>query len=47
MTPAGAIAPLPFLPEAVIFDMDGLMLDSERAINACMGRAAPARRPDR
>ena len=40
MTPAGAIAPLPFLPEAVIFDMDGLMLDSERAINACMAQAA-------
>jgi HAD superfamily hydrolase (TIGR01509 family) len=34
------IAPLPFLPDAVIFDMDGLMLDSERAINACMSRAA-------
>lgn len=34
------IAPLPFAPEAVIFDMDGLMLDSERAINACMDRAA-------
>ena len=41
------VAPLPFAPDAVIFDMDGLMLDSERAINACMGRAAPARRPDR
>ncbi|AKC86444.1 HAD family hydrolase [Pseudoxanthomonas suwonensis] len=35
-----AIPPLPFLPDAVIFDMDGLMLDSERAINACMARAA-------
>ena len=35
-----AIAPLPFLPEAVVFDMDGLMLDSERAINDCMARAA-------
>ncbi|UWX03912.1 HAD family phosphatase [Pseudoxanthomonas sp. NC8] len=32
--------PLPFLPDAVIFDMDGLMLDSERAINLCMARAA-------
>lgn len=35
-----ATAPLPFRPEAVLFDMDGLMLDSERAINACMARAA-------
>jgi len=34
------IAPLPFLPEAVIFDMDGLMLDSERAITACLAQAA-------
>ena len=34
------VAPLPFLPDAVIFDMDGLMLDSERAINACMAQAA-------
>jgi HAD superfamily hydrolase (TIGR01509 family) len=33
-------AALPFLPAAVIFDMDGLMLDSERAIVECMGRAA-------
>ena len=33
-------APLPFLPDAVIFDMDGLMLDSERAITDCMERAA-------
>ncbi|WP_372018942.1 HAD family hydrolase [Pseudoxanthomonas sp. 10H] len=33
-------APLPFVPDAVIFDMDGLMLDSERAINACMAQAA-------
>ena len=39
MTPV-AIPPLPFLPEAVVFDMDGLMLDSERAINDCMARAA-------
>ena len=39
MTPV-AIPPLPFLPEAVVFDMDGLMLDSERAINECMARAA-------
>ncbi len=35
-----AVAPLPFRPEAVLFDMDGLMLDSERAINTCMARAA-------
>lgn len=34
------IAPLPFRPQAVLFDMDGLMLDSERAINACMAQAA-------
>ena len=33
------VAPLPFQPEAVVFDMDGLMLDSERAINDCMARA--------
>ena len=39
MTPV-AIPPLPFLPEAVVFDMDGLMLDIERAINECMARAA-------
>ena len=34
------VAPLPFQPEAVVFDMDGLMLDSERAINDCMARAS-------
>ncbi|TWG89755.1 HAD superfamily hydrolase (TIGR01509 family) [Luteimonas sp. J16] len=33
-------APLPFAPAAVVFDMDGLMLDSERAITDCMVRAA-------
>lgn len=31
---------LPFVPAAVIFDMDGLMLDSERAILACLAQAA-------
>nr|WP_281383388.1 HAD family phosphatase [Pseudoxanthomonas broegbernensis] len=33
-------APLAFSPVAVIFDMDGLMLDSERAITDCHARAA-------
>ena len=40
MSPLDTIPPLPFLPDAVVFDMDGLMLDSERAINACMARVA-------
>ena len=44
MTPV-AIPPLPFLPEAVVFDMDGLMLDSERAINECMARSLSISRP--
>ncbi|MET0290661.1 MAG: HAD family phosphatase [Pseudoxanthomonas sp.] len=35
-----AVAPLAVLPEAVIFDMDGLMLDSERASVRCWARAA-------
>ncbi|WP_447729506.1 HAD family hydrolase [Pseudoxanthomonas suwonensis] len=42
MSPGAAIAPLPFAPAAVLFDMDGLMLDSERAITRCYARAAAA-----
>ena len=34
------VAPLPFRPAAVIFDMDGLMLDSERAILDALRAAA-------
>ncbi len=35
-----ALAALPFLPDAVIFDMDGLMIDSERVSIACWSEAA-------
>lgn len=36
------IAPLGFAPRAVLFDMDGLMLDSERALTDCLAQAAAA-----
>src|SRR5690606_910507 len=42
MSAGAAIAPLPFAPVAVLFDMDGLMLDSERVITRCYAQAAAA-----
>lgn len=49
MSAAAEVAPLPFAPQAVLFDMDGLMLDSERVVTDCHARAATAlghRMPD-
>lgn len=40
MSAVAGLAPLPFAPQAVLFDMDGLMLDSERVITDCHARAA-------
>lgn len=37
---SATVPPLAFFPQAVLFDMDGLMLDSERAFTHCLERAA-------
>lgn len=41
-----AVHPLDFRPAAVLFDMDGLLLDSERELLACWRQAAQALRED-
>lgn len=38
-----AVLPPSFRPAAVLFDMDGLLLDSERAFTDCLAQAARAR----